>query len=115
MIVGSSLTQAVRSKARPCVAARRGGLDVEVVQHLEMVGDESAGADDHARDGAAVGGVVPSSSITSRMSGPIHGSGVRPADCQAICQSVALGETESARRPPRRWTAVRPGTGHRRR
>ena len=32
--------------------------------------------------------------MTARMSGPIHGSGVRPADCQAIDQSVALVQPE---------------------
>ena len=47
MTVVSSLTHAVRAKARPW-AARVDGFDVEVVQHLEMVGDEADRADEHA-------------------------------------------------------------------
>ena len=38
---GSSLTHAVRAKARPS-ARRAARLDVEVVEHLEVVGDEAA-------------------------------------------------------------------------
>ena len=54
---GSLLTLAVRSKARPgrCGAGR--GLDVEVVQHLEVVGDEAAGAHDDAADSPDAGRV----------------------------------------------------------
>ena len=57
-------------------------LDVEVVEHLEMIGDEPDRADEHS-----VGvSVCASSSMTCRMSGPNHGSGVRPALCQASPQ-----------------------------
>ena len=48
MIDGSSLTHAVRSKARPTWSARSRRLDVEVEQHLEVIGDETDGADDDA-------------------------------------------------------------------
>ena len=50
MTAGSSLTLAVRSKARPAWRGPGGGLDVEVVQDLEVVGDEPAGAHDHAAE-----------------------------------------------------------------
>ena len=51
---GSSLTQAVRPKASPRRSALPRRLDVEVVQHLEVIGDEPAGA--HQQPGPALGG-----------------------------------------------------------
>ena len=86
MTLGSSLTQAVRSNVDTVLLGTLSGLDVEVVEHLEMVGDEPDGGHDDAVDGSRR--AAASSSMTSRMSGPSHGSGVRPALCQAICQST---------------------------
>ena len=54
---GSSLSTRVRAKASPTSAATRGGLDVEVVEHLEVVAHEALRAHQHAV-GPAGGGQV---------------------------------------------------------
>ena len=79
-----------------------GRLDVEVVEDLQMVGDEAHRADHHR--GGALGRATRR--ISLRRSGPIHGSGVRPALCQATPQrqsgpssrpsSPAMSEADSA-------------------
>ena len=106
---GSSLRTRVRAKARPTSAATRGGLDVEVVDHLEVVADEALRAHEHAR---RRGRSPASSRITSRMSGPRHGSGVRPADCQAQ-RPARPRRARRPRRPRRRTRAAGRGTGRR--
>lgn len=56
------------------------GNYLPLVAHLEVVGDEPRRADDHA--GQTTTPVAPAAAIsgsTSRMSGPSHGSAVRPA------------------------------------
>ena len=50
-ILGSAFNEAVRAKATPTSAATRSGLDIEVVEDLEVVRGETGGADD---DGAHV-------------------------------------------------------------
>ncbi len=64
---------------------RRPGLDVEVVEDLEVVGDEADRADAPRRRPRAR---RARRSPTSR-SGPSHGSGVRPALCHATRQGTA--------------------------
>ena len=54
---GSSLIDAVRAKARPASPATRRGVDVEVVEHLEVVGHEPLGAHQHPA-GLPAGGQV---------------------------------------------------------
>ena len=79
---GSSFTQRRAGEGQAAGSRPAGaGLDVEVVEHLEVVGHEAAGAHEHA--GRALGGgqVVDDGAACP---GPIHGSGVRPADCQAM-------------------------------
>ena len=102
---GSSLTHAVRSNANPACSARP-SLDIEVIQHFKMVGDKSDRADD-----PRCAPFAPRSSITSRMSGPIHGSGVRPALCQPIDQLLPpRGRLEQ--QLPVQWSEVHPDRGH---
>ena len=72
------------------------GLDVEVVEHLEVVGDEPARAHEQP-----IGSLPASSSTTARTSGPSHGSGVRPADCHANAPAA-----HGAGRPARRRLGV---------
>ena len=86
---GSSLTQRVRSNAQAGRVGPPAGLDVEVVEHLEVVGDEAAGAHQHAVDGSV------GAELVDHLAGcraPIHGSGVRPALCHAIVPLVALDQ-----------------------
>ena len=49
MNAGSSLSEAVRAKASPPAAATAASLDVEVVEHLEVVGHEADRADARRR------------------------------------------------------------------
>jgi hypothetical protein len=71
---------ACRSNRAPAFSAISPRLDVQVVEDLQVVGDEAGGAHDHGRPARA----SPSSSITDSIGGPHHGSFVRPALCHAI-------------------------------
>ena len=75
----SSLSDAVRAKARPASSAHGARLDVHVVEDLEMVRDEPHGTHHHTRWRPSPG----SAAITSRRSGPSQSSAVRPALCHA--------------------------------
>jgi len=50
---GSSLSDAVRANASPAFSATSRGLDVEVEEHLEVVGHETDGADHGGADPVA--------------------------------------------------------------
>ncbi len=58
MTAESPLTLAVRSKASPGLGRPGGCFDVEVVEHLQVVGDEPAGAHDHPTERTALAQVV---------------------------------------------------------
>ena len=75
MKVGSSFIERARSRRMPGLAGDALRLDVDVVEDLEVVGDEADRPDDELAH--ALG--RPSRRISSRMSGPSHGSPVRPA------------------------------------
>ncbi len=92
MIVGSSFTHAVLSKARPCDDARLGRFDVEVVQHFEVIGDESACRHDDAGD-ILVGERVDHLEDVGADPGFGRASGGLPGDLPV----VAFGEPDSCR------------------
>ena len=68
-------------------------LDVEVVEHLEVVGHEPLRAHAHRR---RPGRCPPSSRMTSSTSGPRHGSGVAPALCHAMLQPAPRASPAAA-------------------
>ena len=75
MKVGESFSDSVRRRATPAFARHGRRLDVDVEQDLRVVADEADGDDEHARARRLRHGAR----IASERSGPIHGSGVRPA------------------------------------
>ena len=74
MNVGDVLSDSVRRSVGAGLARRARGLDVDVEQDLGVVADEADGHDEEARAPPAARAVM-----SSLRSGPIHGSGVRPA------------------------------------
>ncbi len=71
-------------ETHPGLLGDRLRLDVEVVQDLEVVGDEPGRTHDHRRAPSDA-----SSAITSSIGGPHQGSSVRPALCHAIVVPIA--------------------------
>ena len=77
---GSAFGIRVRAKRTPGLLRDLLRLDVEVVQDLQVVGDEARRAHHHAP-----GRPVPASSrMTSSTGGPSQGSAVRPALCHPV-------------------------------
>ena len=70
---GDVLSDSVRRSVAANSRAVRGRLHVDVEQNLGVVADEADRDDEELADAADC------SSISSPRSGPIHGSGVRPA------------------------------------
>ena len=93
----------MRAKAIPASSATARGLDVEVVEDLQVVGRRS-------RPGtppppvAPVAGERPRS--RSRTSGPSHASAVRPALCHATDQRVRPAASATAAADSCTWSRV---------
>ena len=80
MIVASSLTQLVRSNAKPLAWA----CCFASMSRSNRTSKWSATNPQAHTTTPEAFSLAARSSMTAKMSGPIQGSGVRPADCQAI-------------------------------
>ncbi len=75
MNVGDVFSDSVRRSVAPASRAVGGGLHVDVEQDLGVIADEA----DRHDEKAACAPAAARSRTSAPSSGPIHGSGVRPA------------------------------------
>ena len=108
---GSSFIDAVRRNTRPVILGATAGLDVEVVEHLEVIGDEAARADQQPV------GVLRRPQLVDDLehvgADPRLGRASRPtATRRTTAPTVPVRRRQ---RPRRRSRAARRGMGRRRR